>query len=246
MLCPSSHFWAFCCHHQGDQCGKKMPKSAENQLPWESNFYTSTFDHLYRFDLLINQCQIHILRNSHFITLLLLFIGRQLIIVFIITWYSAFKLSGCIADTVRPIISGKMTVTMGAGTHDYNCWVELHWHLSFHKFDVKNFSDWKRNIILLTRRAIFRVYRIIAWPICNQCLNLLDKMLMSVCAQVFKFDSSVSCKQNKFQQKIHSKWKMWMINFINRDMQKILMYAYDIVLFRPWQNNCLVPVTYGS
>ena len=34
---------------------------------------------------------------------------------------------------------------------------------------------------------------------------------------------SVSCKQSKFQQQIHSKWKML--------MQKILRNAYDIVLF---------------
>ena len=34
---------------------------------------------------------------------------------------------------------------------------------------------------------------------------------MSVCAQVSKFDSLVSCKQSKFQQKIRYKWKMWMI-----------------------------------
>ena len=27
------------------------------------------------------------------------------------------------------------------------------------------------------------------------------------------FGSSVSCKQSKFLQKIHSKWKMWMLNF---------------------------------
>ena len=47
-------------------------------------------------------------------------------------------------------------------------------------------------------KSISRVYRIIAWPICNQCLNLWDKILMSVCAQVSKFGSSVSCKQSKF------------------------------------------------
>ena len=132
------------------------------------------------------------------------------------TWYSVFKLSGCTADTVRPIISGIMTVTMGAGTRDYNYCVELHWHLSFHKFWRQKFFRLKEKHHSFDMKSIFRVYRIIAWPICNQCLNLLDKILMSVFAQVFKFDSSVSCKQNKFQQKIHSKWKMWMINFINR------------------------------
>ena len=56
-------------------------------------------------------------------------------------------------------------------------------------------------------KIISRVYRIMAWPICNQCLNLLQKNLISissVCAQVSNFSNSVSCKQSKFQQKSHS------------------------------------------
>ena len=36
---------------------------------------------------------------------------------------------------------------------------------------------------------------------------------MSTCAEVSEFGSSMSCKQSMFQQKIHSKWKMWMLNF---------------------------------
>ena len=63
-----------------------------------------------------------------------------------------------------------MIVTTGAGTLGYNYCVELHWYLSFHKFDVKKFSDWEKknkkqkqnknkkqkqklNIILLAWRA---------------------------------------------------------------------------------------------
>ena len=79
-----------------------------------------------------------------------------------------------------------MIVTTGAVTCGYNYCVELHWHLSFHKFDVKNFSDWKKKHSSFDMKSIARVYRIIAWPICNQCLNLLDKILMSVCACYLK------------------------------------------------------------
>ena len=85
------------------------------------------------------------------------------------------------------------------------CRPELHWHLSFHKFDVKYFTNWKKKINSF-EMYIFKVCRMIAWPICNQCLNLFFKILMSTCAQVSKFGSSVSCKQSKFQKKIHSKW----------------------------------------
>ena len=38
-----------------------------------------------------------------------------------------------------------------------------------------------------------------------------------------KFGSSVSCKQSKLGQKIHSKWKMWMLNF----EQKVSIDAED-------------------
>ena len=113
--------------------------------------------------------------------------------------------------------------------------VELHqltfklsqvWHQIFHKLKGKNKFFWHEH-------TIFIVCRIIAWPICNQYLNLFLKILMSTCAHVPKFGSSVSCKQSKFQQKIHSEWKMWMLNFELKyqQMQKILRYAYDSVLF---------------
>ena len=47
----------------------------------------------------------------------------------------------------------------------------------------------------------------------DECLNLLHKILISVCAQASKIGSSVSCKQSKFQQKVHSIRKMWMLDF---------------------------------
>ena len=37
-----------------------------------------------------------------------------------------------------------MIVTTGAGTRGYNYYVELHWLLSFHKFDVNQIPDWKK------------------------------------------------------------------------------------------------------
>ena len=45
----------------------------------------------------------------------------------------------------------------------------------------------------------FSVCRIIGWPICNQCLNLFHKILMSTCtcALVSKFGSTVSWKLSK-------------------------------------------------
>ena len=51
---------------------------------------------------------------------------------------------------------------------------------------------------------------------------------MSTCAKVSKFGSIVSCEQSKFQQKIHSKWKMWMFNLDQRyqQMQKILRFWF--------------------
>ena len=61
--------------------------------------------------------------------------------------------------------------------------------------------------------TLFKVCRIIAWPIWNQGSNIFQKILMSTCAGVSKFGSSVPCKQGKFRQKIHSKWKMWILNF---------------------------------
>ena len=76
--------------------------------------------------------------------------------------------------------------------------------------------------------TIFRVCRMIAWPICNLYLNLFFKMLMSTCAQVSNFGNSVSCfKQSKFQQKIHSLWKMWMLNL----KQKVSTDAEDSQVF---------------
>ena len=42
----------------------------------------------------------------------------------------------CIAYLLVPMI-----VTMGAGTHGYNSYVELHWHLSLRKFDIKNLKN---------------------------------------------------------------------------------------------------------
>ena len=78
------------------------------------------------------------------------------------------------------------------------------WHQIFQKLKENIKSFWY---------SIFRVSRIIAWPIWNQCLNLYHQIWMSTCAQVSKFGSSVSCKQSKFWQKIHSKWKMRMFNF---------------------------------
>ena len=44
---------------------------------------------------------------------------------------------------------------------------------------------------------------------------------MSTCEEVSKFGSSVSRKQSKFWQKIHSKWKMWMLNFEHEDKVSI-------------------------
>ena len=46
---------------------------------------------------------------------------------------------------------------------------------------------------------------------------------MSTCAQASKFGSSGSCKQSNFRQKIHSKWKMRMLNF----QQKVSTDAED-------------------
>ena len=57
---------------------------------------------------------------------------------------------------------------------------------------------------------------------------------MSTIIQVSKFGSSVSCKQSKFQKKIHSKWKVWMLNFeekVSADAEDSQVYAYGIVLF---------------
>ena len=82
------------------------------------------------------------------------------------------------------------------------------WHQIFHKLKEK--INKKTNSFNMY--TIFTVCRMIAWPICNLCLNLFLKTLMSACAQVSKFGSSLSCKQSKFQQEIHSKWKMWMLN----------------------------------
>ena len=39
------------------------------------------------------------------------------------------------------------------------------------------------------------------------------KVWSRTCAQASKFGSSMSCKQSKFQQKIHSKWQIWMLDF---------------------------------
>ena len=55
-----------------------------------------------------------------------------------------------------------MIVTTGAGTRGHNYCVELHWHLSFHKFDVKNFSDRKKKHNSFDMKRISREYRIIA------------------------------------------------------------------------------------
>ena len=56
---------------------------------------------------------------------------------------------------------------------------------------------------------------------------------MLLCAQVSKFGSSISCKQSKFQQKMHSKlWKTWILNFELKlstdaeDSQKCLEYVF--------------------
>ena len=57
------------------------------------------------------------------------------------------------------------------------------------------------------------------------------KILMSTCAQVSKFGSSVSCKQSKFQQEIHSKWKMWMLNLKQKVSTDAEESACGIVLF---------------
>ena len=76
--------------------------------------------------------------------------------------------------------------------------------------------------------SLFRVSRIIAWPIWNQCWNIFHKILMSTSAEVSKFCNTVSCKQSKFRQKIHSKWKMWLLYF---DEEDFFRYAYGIVLF---------------
>ena len=87
--------------------------------------------------------------------------------------------------------------------------------------------------------SIFRICRIIAWTIWSQCLIFFHKILMSKCAQVSKFGSTVSCKQIKFRQKNHSKWKMLMLNFEQKvstdaeDSQVCLWYCfvYHLLLF---------------
>ena len=55
---------------------------------------------------------------------------------------------------------------------------------------------------------------------CTQQIRDLYCIGVRMC-KGFKFGSEVSCKQNKFEQKIHSKWKMWMLNF----EQKVSTYA---------------------
>ena len=118
--------------------------------------------------------------------------------------------------------------------------VTIVWSLTFLKaftsLTAKIFQIERKKHDSFAMKSISRVYRITAWQICNQCLNLLYKILMSVCAQVSKCacGSPVSCKQRKFQQKIHSKWKLRMLNFeknIYQQIQMILRYDYDIVLF---------------
>ena len=77
-------------------------KISWKSIPWEPKFLR-TFDHLFRFDLLINQLQMH--SNFKFIVL---FIGWQLHVAFVLTGFLVFKPSGHIADTVRPTISSKI------------------------------------------------------------------------------------------------------------------------------------------
>ena len=129
----------------------------------------------------------------------------------------------CHQDIIRTTslccILVSMNVVTGAWTCCYNYCEELHWHLSVPNFDVKILSDQKKKKKSFDMKSISRVYRIIAWQIWNKCPNLLHKMLLSY----ITFGSSVSCKQNRFHQKINSKLKMWMLNF----EQKISTDAED-------------------
>ena len=60
---------------------------------------------------------------------------------------------------------------------------------------------------------------------------------MSVqCTQVSKFDNSVSCKQSKFQQKIHSKWKIWTLNFEQKVINRCRKFSGK---FKTAYSNCL-------
>ena len=82
--------------------------------------------------------------------------------------------------------------------------------------------------------SLFRVCRINAWLLWNQSVNIKEhKILMSPCAAVSKFGSSVSCKQSKFQQKIHSKWKMWMLN-LEQKISMILLCLPLTGIFLYW------------
>ena len=82
-------------------------------------------------------------------------------------------------------VGSSMIVTTGAGTCGHNNCMWLHWHLSFHKFDIKYFKKFKEKKSF-DMYTIFRVCRIIAWPICKQCLNSFFKMLMSTYLQIWQ------------------------------------------------------------
>ena len=84
-----------------------------------------------------------------------------------------------------------INVTLGQGP-GVTTVVWLHWHLSFHEFDIKYFKNWKRKLNSFDLHSLFRVCRIIiAWPNWKQCLNIFHKILMSVCAEVSKFGSTL-------------------------------------------------------
>ena len=58
------------------------------------------------------------------------------------------------------------------GTWSYNCCVWLHWHLSFHKFDLKYFKNKERRLNSFDMYSLFRV--------CNHCFTNLKPMLKYV------------------------------------------------------------------
>ena len=60
---------------------------------------------------------------------------------------------------VDDLLDTPLMIVTTTGTRGYKYCVELHWHLSFHKFNIKTLYE-KKNRILLA-------YRIMAWPIEN-------------------------------------------------------------------------------
>ena len=92
----------------------------------------------------------------------------------------------------------------------------------------KIFQIERKNIILLKWRASLQYNRIIAWPICNQYLNLLYRKFW--CQYVHRFQNLAAQYHVK-----HVKWTKG----INR-CKKILRYAYDIFFYIIISNSLFV------